>query len=57
MKVKDDPFVMSNILKINLPSTIEKPKFRKVAWMPLYSTFNTSSVGYISRKALSNRSP
>ena len=47
----------SNILQMNLPLSIEISKSRKVAWLPLFSTFNSSSAGYISRKSLANSPP
>ena len=39
---------------MNLPLSIKKSKSRKDTWLPLCSTFKSSSVGYISRKTLPN---
>ena len=48
---------LSNILSMNIPLPIDLFKSRKFAWLPLCYTFNSSSVGYISRKALPNSPP
>lgn len=48
---------LSNILQRNLPLSTEISTSRKVAWLQLFSTFNSRSVGYISRKALPNLQP
>ena len=55
MKVTDIPFIKDLINEFSF--FYRNNKSRKVTWLPLCSTFSSSSIGCVSREALPNSLP